>query len=41
MHDMPLLLQAESADPGDGVEDSASIYDLPVKGIWNGRIVEF
>ena len=39
MHDMPLLLQTESANPGDRVEDSASIYDLPVEGIWNSRIV--
>ena len=41
MHDKPLLFQTESANPGDGVEDPASIYNLPVEGIWNSRIIQF
>ena len=39
MHDMPLLFQTESADPGNWVEDPASINNLPVEGIRNSRIV--
>ena len=39
MHDKTLLLHTESANPGDGVKYPASIYNLPVEGVWNGRII--
>ena len=38
---MPLLFQAQSADPGNGVEYPASINNLPVEGIRNSRIAKF
>ena len=41
MHNMPFLLQAEPADPGDGVEDLSPVNDLPVQGVRYSRIVKF
>ena len=41
MHNMPFLLQAEPADPGDGVEDLSPVNDLPVQGVRYSRIAKF
>ena len=41
VHNMPLLLQAEPADPGDGVEDPPPVNDLPVQGVRYSRIAKF
>ena len=41
MHDVPLLLETQSADPGHRVEDPTPVYDPPVKSVWNSRIAKF
>ena len=40
-HNVPLLLQTQSADPGHRVEDPAPVNYSPVKSIWNSRIAKF
>ena len=41
VHNMPLLLQTQSADPGDRVEDPAPVNDLPVQGVRYSWITKF
>ena len=40
MHDVPLLLETQSADLGDRVEDPAPVNDPPVKCVGNSRMAK-
>ena len=41
VHNMPLLLQTQSADPGHRIEDPSPVNDLPFECIWDSRITQF
>ena len=41
MHDVPLLLETQSADLGDRVEDPAPVNNPPVKCVGNSRMAKF
>ena len=40
MHDVPFLLETQSADLGDRVEDPAPVNDPPVKCVGNSRMAK-
>ena len=39
MHNVPLLLETQSADSGHRIEYPASVYDLPTRSVWVSRII--